>query len=160
MKYKASLDNLAKGVTIGVTILFATLIIGQYSIITDEGRAFPIYTTVGCLIIFFGVFIFRPISYSITKTQIIVHRLVGNIHIDKTEINCTELIGKEKLRWSFRIFGVSGLFGYFGRFTNTKLGRMTWYATRRDHAVLINTHNDKIVITPDDPEKFVLEYYK
>ena len=30
MIYKASLDNLAKGMTIGVTVLFAAIIIGQY----------------------------------------------------------------------------------------------------------------------------------
>ncbi len=158
MKYKTSLDNLAKGVTIGITILFGTIVIGQFSIIKNEGESIPIYTTVVLLLIYFGVFVFRPINYSITTTKIIVHRLFGDVHINKTEINSVELIGKEKLRWSLRIFGVGGLYGYFGRFANIKLGRMTWYATRRDKAILIITQNGKIVITPNDPEKFVLEY--
>ena len=33
---------------------------------------------------------------------------------------------------------------------------MTWYATRRNKAVLVTTISDKkIVLTPDEPEQFV-----
>lgn len=39
MTYKTSLDNLAKGVTIGISILFATIIIGgQFIAINDEDK--------------------------------------------------------------------------------------------------------------------------
>ena len=66
---------------------------------------------------------------------------------------------KKKLSWAVRIFGVSGLFGYWGKFSNTKLGSMTWYSTRRNNAVLITTiYNKKIVLTPNEPEKFVTEF--
>jgi hypothetical protein len=53
MTYKASLDNVTKAITIGVTILPATIIIGQYSIIKDAiASATPIYTTLGLLIFY------------------------------------------------------------------------------------------------------------
>jgi hypothetical protein len=159
MKYKASLDNLAKGVTISVTILFAVIIIGQYSLIKDEGRSIPIYTTVALLLIYLIVFAFRPIDYDIINNTIIIHRLLGNVEIERKDIKSIELINNKKLRWSLRIFGVGGLFGYFGRFTNMKLGRMTWYATRRDTPILIITNNNtKIIITPNDPEKFISDF--
>ena len=159
MKYKASLDNLAKGITIGVTILFATIIIGQYSIIKDEGKAIPIYTTVALLLIYFIVFAFRPINYSITTENIIIHRLWKDVTISRTLIKSVELIDKEKLRWSLRTFGVGGLFGYFGNFANMKMGRMTWYATRRDNPILIvTTNNKKIILTPNNPGKFVSDF--
>jgi hypothetical protein len=63
MIYKASLDKVTKAITIGITILFAAIIIGQYSIIKDAtASATPIFTTVGLLVIYFIAFAFRPIK--------------------------------------------------------------------------------------------------
>ncbi len=128
MTYKTSLDNLAKGITIGVTILFAIIIIGQYSIIKDAGRAIPIYTTVALLLIYFIAFVFRPINYNLTADKLIIHRLFADVKINRNQIKSVELLDKEKIGWSIRTFGVGGLFGYYGKFANTKLGSMIWYA--------------------------------
>jgi hypothetical protein len=160
MTYKTSLDNLAKGITIGVTILFAIIIVGQYSIIKDAGRAVPIYTTVALLLIYFIAFAFRPINYNLTNDKLIIHRLFMDVKIDRANIKSVELIDKEKIGWSLRTFGVGGLFGYFGNFANIKMGRMTWYATRKDRTVMVLTSNNKkIILTPDDPAKFVADFY-
>ncbi len=60
------------------------------------------------------------------------------------------------MKWTIRTFGVGGLFGYYGEFVNWKLGNMTWYATRRDKTVLIETVDDKkLIVTPDEPEAFI-----
>jgi hypothetical protein len=68
-------------------------------------------------------------------------------------------LDKEKIGWAIRTFGVGGLFGYYGKFANTKLGSMTWYATRKDRAILVRTiDNKKIILTPDEPEKFVADF--
>jgi hypothetical protein len=158
MTYKASLDNLAKGVTIGVTVLFATIIFGQYSIIKNAGRAIPIYTTVTLLLIYFIAFAFRPINYMLTSDNLIIHRLFADVKIQRSQIKSIELLEKTATSWSIRTFGVGGLFGYYGKFLNSKLGSMTWYATRRDRMILIVTiDNRKIIVTPDDPNKFMAE---
>ena len=159
MTYKTSLDNLAKGVTIGVTILFAFIIIGQYSIIKDAGRAIPIYTTAALLLIYFIAFAFRPINYEVSVDKLIIHRLFLDVKIDRDQIKSVELLDKEKIDWAFRVFGVGGLFGYYGKFANKKIGSMTWYATRKDKTVLVKTiNNKKIILTPDEPEKFVANF--
>ena len=159
MTYNTSLDNVTKAITIGITILFATIIIGQYSIIKDAtASATPIYTTVGLLVIYFIAFAFRPIKYSLTNDNLIVHRLFSKVKIERSKIKSVELLDKEKLSWSIRIFGVGGFFGYFGKFANAKLGTMTWYATRKDSIVLVEMlNNKKIILTPDEPEKFVAD---
>ena len=60
-----------------------------------------------------------------------------------------------------RTFGVGGLFGYYGQFYNSKIGSMTWYATRQNNTVLVRTIDNKnIVLTPDEPEKFVANFDK
>ena len=159
MTYKTSLDNLAKVVTIVTTILFAAIIVGQFSLIKDEGRSVPIFTTIILLLIYFGTFSFRPISYKLTDDKLIIHRPLSDIKIIRAEIQNVEQLDKEKLSWAFRVFGVGGLFGYWGKFSNTKLGSMTWYATRRNNAVLVTTiYNKKIILTPNEPEKFVIEF--
>ena len=159
MTYKTSLDNLAKVVTIVTTILFAAIIVGQFLLIKDEGRSVPIFTTIILLLIYFGTFSFRPISYKLTDDKLIIHRPLSDIKIIRAEIEKVEQLDNEKLSWAFRVFGVGGLFGYWGKFSNTKLGSMTWYATRRNNAVLVTTiYNKKIILTPNEPEKFVIEF--
>jgi len=58
-----------------------------------------------------------------------------------------------------RLFGSGGLFGYFGLFWNREFGTMTWYATRRDQAIMIITSSHKkLVITPDETDAFMQAY--
>ncbi len=161
MTYKTSLDSLAKVVTASITIIFAAIIVGQISLIKDEGNAAPIFTTVALALIYFGTFSFRPISYRLTQDKLIIQRPLSDIKMERNEIKSVEQLDKDKLSWTIRTFGVSGLFGYFGNFRNTKLGSMTWYATRRkDKIVLVTTiYNKKIILSPDEPEKFVAEFY-
>lgn len=161
MIFKTSLDPLAKGVTIGITLLFATIIIGQYFTFNSVEKTIPNYISIGLLLIYFIIFAFRPLNYTLTIDELIVHRPLINVKIYRTEIKSVELIDKEKLGQTFRTFGVGGLFGYFGKFANAKLGSMTWYATRRDKAVLITTvDNKKIVLTPDNPIEFIATFNK
>lgn len=156
MIYKTSMGNLAKGTTIAVTIIFAFIIAQQYSIIKDAGRAVPIYTTIALLLIYFIAFSFRPISYKITKSQLIIRRLFLDVKIERNNIKTVELIDKNKIYGAIRTFGVGGLFGYFGNFANYRMGKMTWYTTRKDRTVLVCTNdNKKIILTPDEPAKFI-----
>ena len=159
MTYKTSLDNLAKLVTIVVSIVFAVIIVIQFSLINDEVQFVPIFTTILFLIIYFGTFFFRPVSYILTPDQLIIHRPLSNIKILQTDIKTVEHIDKNDLKWSIRIFGVGGLFGYWGKFRNKKMGTMTWYATRRNNVVLVTTiHQKKIILTPNEPEKFLTAF--
>ena len=159
MTYKTSLDNLAKLVTVVVTIIFAVIIVIQFSLINDEVQFVPIFTTTLFLLIYFGTFSFRPVSYILTPDQLIIHRPLSNIKILRTDIKTVEHIDKNDLKWSIRIFGVGGLFGYWGKFRNKKIGTMTWYATRRNNVVLVTTiHQKKIILTPNDPEKFLTAF--
>ena len=155
MIFKAPLDNLAKGVTIVISILFP-VIIGIQFYFNALGPVIPICTAVGLLLIYFITYVYRPIHYQILEDKLIIHRPILDVKIDSKEIRSVELLDNDALRSTIRVVGVGGLFGYYGKFANKKLGMMTWYATRRDNAVLVTTTADKkIIITPDDPAKFV-----
>jgi hypothetical protein len=155
MIYKATLDNLAKGVTIVISVLFP-VIIGIQFFYNSLGNVIPICTAIGLTLIYFITYFFRPINYQILVDKLVIHRTISDIKIERTEIKSVELLEKEMLNSTIRVFGVGGLFGYYGKFTNSKMGMMTWYATRRDKAVMVITVTDKkIIITPDEPAKFV-----
>lgn len=158
MIYQASLDNLAKAITIGVGILFACIIGGQFFFEQNAGPT--AYFMAGFFLLIYGItYAFRPISYTLSPDQLIINRPVAPVKIDRSIVQSAELLEKDAIRWSVRIFGVGGLFGYFGKFANTKIGGMTWYATRRSKAVLLRMVNGKrIVLTPDEPERFVADF--
>jgi hypothetical protein len=161
MTYKASLDNFAKAVTIAVTVLFAIIISTQFSIINKAGSTIPIFTIATLVFIYIIVFAFRPINYKLFDNKLIINRLIANVEIDRAQIKSVVLLNKEKMGWVVRTFGVGGLFGYYGRFSNTKIGVMTWYATRKNKTVLVTLlNNKKIIVTPDEPEKFVADFLK
>ena len=158
MIYKTSLDGLAKTVTVAVTALFAVTIIFLLFPITSLSITGSFFIAILIGVVYFITYSFRPIDYEITDREIIIHRLIGNVKILREQIITAESIEKKKISWALRVFGVGGLFGYYGKFTNTQLGMMTWYATRRDKLILVKTQSGKkIILTPDDPEKFVEE---
>lgn len=160
MIYKTSLDKIAKVVTIAATLFFVIPItLSLITIIRGEERLIPNLIIIGLLLIYFGVFVFRPINYQLTDQHLIIHRMSGDVKIERSQINSLQLLAREKLKGTIRTFGVGGLFGYYGKFTNSTIGRMTWYATRMDKAILIETiANKKIIITPDEPEKMIADY--
>lgn len=156
MTFKASLDGLAKGVTTGVSILFAFVIAGQIYLYLSGAHLSAFFTTLPIVAIYFATYAFKPIDYNITNDKLVIHRTIKNVIIKRQDIKRVAPINKDQMKWTIRTFGVGGFFGYYGLFVNSKLGDMTWYATRRDKTVLIETIDDKkLIVTPDEPEAFI-----
>jgi hypothetical protein len=59
----------------------------------------------------------------------------------------------DALRFAVRTFGVGGLFGCYGWFY--RKGPFRLYATRRDRLVEIVVRGGRIVVSPDEPDRFV-----
>ncbi|MCE6991859.1 PH domain-containing protein [Dyadobacter sp. CY323] len=159
MKYKASWDNLTKIITVGVTVLF----LGIFgSLFVTDGKPDAGSSVVIAVILFvtyFVSYIFRPVGYAVSDGKLIIQRPFNEVVIEKSKIRSVEILDDEKLKWTFRTFGVGGLFGYYGKFYNSKIGHMTWYATRRNKAVLVKTVNNKnIILTPDEAADFVRQF--
>lgn len=158
MTYKASLDYKAKAVTIGVTIVFAFLIISQAVIITDEGRRTPVYTTALCLIIYLVSLLFKTSGYKIDENRLIIKRWIFDVKINKEDILTIDRIEKWRFTFSIRFFGMSRLFGYYGEYLFAGYGPCDLYITRRDTMVLITTKtNKRIVLSPDDRSRCIAE---
>jgi uncharacterized membrane protein len=146
-QYSVSLDNSAKIIT-GLILLLTVSMLAF-------GAFKPALVLVIIVIICYG---YQPRKYVLTKTHLTILRLFGAASIETEKISSVEQASHELVKGSIRAFGVGGLFGYFGEFINAKLGRMTWYATRRTNYVLIKTADHrKFVLTPDQPQQLVNE---
>jgi hypothetical protein len=147
--YKASLDKTAIIITILVGLLFGALIVFDFIL--------PL--AIFLIIIYLICFYLKPLRYEITEDEIIIRRLIKSVRISRSDVESLKLLDKSALKGTVRTFGVGGLFGWYGKFANSQLGDMTWYVTRRDKIVLINTsEGKKILISPDEAESFVTEF--
>lgn len=156
MLFKTSLDKTAIVITVLFTLSFACIIAMQYLIAPAGNTARPLYVT-GIFLLLYGLaFAFHPTAYSVTPDALIICRPIRNVRIKRATIKSIVVVDKKEINGAIRTFGVGGVFGYYGCFANYALGSMTWYATRRDKAVLITTtNNKKIVVTPNEPVAFV-----
>jgi Bacterial PH domain len=159
MKFTASLDGLAKGITISSIVIFIFTISFPYFIQKpSEMGVEAILIPLLLIIIFFGIFVFRPISYLITDQDIIIHRPWKDVKISRKDIQGVDILDKDFHKNALRTFGVGGFWGYFGTFSHSSLGDMAWYVTRRDKLVLLKISGNKnVVLSPDEQELFVQE---
>lgn len=160
MKFTASLDGLAKGITLGVNLFFLSIAAFPYLFFQpaergEEAILIPIFL----FLIELGVFIFRPISYTITDQEITINRLWKSVIINRKDVQTVEILDKDFFKRTIRTFGVGGMWGYFGKFIHDIAGTMSWYVTRRDSMILLILSDDKkVVLSPDDLEGFVNKF--
>ena len=158
MKFTNSPDTLAIIVTWAVTILFVIIICVQVTELIREFSGLSVFVIALLLLTWLIAYAYRPISYSITDTSVIIHRLLSDKVITRNNIKSVELFVNGELNFAVRTFGVGGLFGYFGKFFKGSIGSMNWYATRRNKVVLIRTNEgENIVVSPDDYQNFMRE---
>jgi len=155
MEFAASMDRTTRISTFIVTLIFAAVPVLGIVLGTTSGNW--VAAAVGCLlaVIYGVVYAYRPTGYGVTSAGLVIHRQAGDLHIAASNIRKVETLERKQLRFAIRTFGVGGLFGYFGSFYTSSLGSMTWYITRRDSTVLIETNRSKILVSPDDRSAFL-----
>ena len=112
---------------------------------------------VGCLTLLVLIFAFAysPRAYVISERAITVGRLIGNVLVPMENVREARRSDADDLRGCVRLWGSGGLFGYYGLFTTTKLGRCTWYVTNRKNMVVIVAESKTTLYSPDDVDGFL-----
>lgn len=155
IKFSASFDKATELLTlISFRIVLPLLIVyfvmefAQNPVDASVMLVFLSATGVYCLV-------FRPWSYILMQDGVVIHRLIGDIRIPFSNIRKFRRLSTDELKLVRGVYGFSRISGYFGKYTDPILGRLTFYATRRDRSILIETGNEKIVISPDHTELFM-----
>ncbi len=100
-------------------------------------------------------FAWSPRGYTVDGQTLLIQRLIGSVRIPLQEIRELWQGAPDDFQGAIRLFGNGGLFGYYGLFQTTRLGKSTWYVTNRDRTVIIVTGAKTFVVSPDDVEGFL-----
>ena len=144
-KFPVSYDLTAKVISVFVFVILLAVIVVTRS------------TVVGGLaaLLMFTAYAYSPRGYSTAEGSIIVDRLIGNVRIALDDVREARAATPDDFRGCIRLFGSGGLFGYYGLFLTSKLGRSTWYVTNRSKAVVVTAGAKTTVFSPDDVDRFL-----
>lgn len=157
--FTTSLDKFNKITTIIVSAILFVVLILVFFVIPPDGQNVAKSVSAIPIIAFIVVYLLRPNDYSVSADKLLIHRIINNVEIDRNTIQSVQEIDESQVANSLRTFGVGGFFGSFGKFWNSKLGNMTWFVTRKNNFVLVETKDQKkIILTPDKPEEFVASF--
>jgi hypothetical protein len=95
-------------------------------------------------------------GYVLREDELLIERLGWMNRVPLSSVE--SLVADPKaLQGSIRLCGSAGLYGFFGWFRNAKLGVYRAYGTDPARSVVIKLTGRTIVVTPDDPGRFVAE---
>jgi hypothetical protein len=157
--FTTSLDKFNKITTIIISAILLAVLILVFFLTPADGQNVAKSVSIIPIIAFIVVYLLRPNNYSVSADKLLIHRMINNVEINRNNIQSVQEIDVSKIKNSIRTFGVGGFFGSFGKFWNYTLGNMTWYVTRKNNFVLVETKDQKkIILTPDKPEEFVASF--
>jgi hypothetical protein len=103
-----------------------------------------------------GTLPFMILGYVLRDDELLIERLGWANHVPlATVVSATA--DPDAIRGSIRLCGSGGLFGFFGWFRNGRLGVYRAYGTDPARCVVMKLTSRTIVVTPDDPQRFVTE---
>ena len=96
-----------------------------------------------------------PISISIEAGKIKLRRVIGSLTIPIEDICSVRALDKEVIKFSSRMIGSAGTFGYLGKFQNNELGEFVMYITEKRNLVKIRTNKKTYVFNCRDVDRFI-----
>lgn len=154
----ASWPTALKVVSVVGTLLVCGVSYGALRAIPPYGFAHTFGIGVACIppALLLGSLLFVVSSYSINGGHLSIGRLFWSTNIPLLGIH-EAWHDPKAMKGSLRIFGNGGLFGITGLFWSKTLGRYRLFATDPVKSVVMRLHGRTVVITPDDPDAFLLE---
>ena len=154
MHVKASMDATVKIISTCIFVLLLVLIVFSFFCPPAESAGTWLLHWIGPLILSATMIIcwlLAPRAYTLNKETLTIHRAAGNVVILTRSINGVRPLDTSMLAGTIRIFGVGGLFGYFGSFSIPAIGSTRFYASQnRNHVLIHTTDGKRLLITPDD----------
>lgn len=98
---------------------------------------------------------FAPAGYRVDSARVTVKRPMSDVVIARQAIRAVRLFEDADSDGMTRTAGNGGLFGYYGKYKSDKLGSHVWYVTDMSKRVVLETADGVVVVSPDDPEKFI-----
>jgi hypothetical protein len=145
MRFSASYDRTAKIVSGLVCLVLLAAVVAVHNFIA------------GCLalLVLALSLAYSPRGYVMDGRMILVKRLAGMARIELDDVREARKATRQDFSGCIRLWGSGGLFGYYGLFSTSKLGKSTWYVTNRSKAVVLITAAKTALLSPDDTDGFL-----
>ena len=158
MRFGAPWSTSVKTITILVIATLGFVVIVGISLLEDVGSGSSILIVLSTIVMPVLTLIASAIwmirGYVIVGETLQVQRLGWQSKLDLKELESAEA-DPEAMDKSLRTFGIGGLFCFYGRFRNKKLGAYRAYATDPKRSVVLKFQNQTVVVSPDRPVDFV-----
>jgi hypothetical protein len=143
--FAASYDRVTK-------IVSAVVCLGLGILIATVHNLFV--ACISAAVVIFG-YAYSPRGYVVADGAIVVKRLIGNVRVPLQNLREARITTPEDMRGGIRLWGSGGMFGYYGLFRTSKLGKCTWYATNRRKMLIVVTESKTTLYSPDDVDGFL-----
>ena len=155
MTFTTSSDEIVRKKTAGVFMIFTVLPLFNLFHSSDKWIWYLGFFLFFMLILLY-TYLHRPTQYQIENNNIVIRRPIGNVQINVKDIERVDRIHHDLLKNSSK----GGAFGYFGNF-DTDLGKIKFYATRRNKLVMLTKKDKtKLILTPDQEDEFIEDVEK
>jgi hypothetical protein len=137
---KTSMDGIVRAITTGFAVLTGVIFVVQ-----------PIFWFgVGLVVVGIISLVLNPTQYTVRDGLLLIERPIGAIEIRLSDI----IAAKEITRLPYiRVFGIGGLFGYYGLYWSKETGTVRMYGRNRRHPILLDLRSARrTVLMPDDLE--------
>lgn len=156
MQFRAPWSGTLQTMTIVVAgILLLATVVATIVVSTGLARPRTSFMIVLPPLLLAAALMYRVRGYTLTDDAILVRRLVGDFRLPLAGL--LSVTGDvEAMRGSVRLLGNWGLFSITGRYWNRKYGSYRAFATDPSRAVVLRYSNETVVITPHDPQHFIM----
>ena len=131
-----------------VRVVSGGFLVLAVALLTQGGIAALAVTLIGV-----GAIAFSIRGYSVQDGQLLVLRFGWATRFELDDLEDVR-VEPGVMLGSIRTLGNGGLFGHIGRFSNAILGSYRAYATDPARAVVLDFGTERVVVTPDDPQRF------
>jgi len=144
--FSASIDSRAWIITsIVIGIILTCIVISRNVLVVVPGAAVIVIS-----------YALAPRGYALSDRSLVVkRRLWRNVAISLESVRELRPATAEDFRGTLRLWGNGGVFGYYGVFQTSKLGKCRWFLTKRSNAVVLVTEEKTVLVSPDDVSGFL-----
>ncbi len=161
MRYAAPWDRslrVSTGALLAVLAFSALVLLGVTSalggVVSGAIGAFALAVLAAVAI---GGWALAPRGYVVEGGTLRIERRLRPLAVPLSRATAYGRVAELWATGSARIGGSSGFFGHYGSFWNRGLGSFRLYATRTHDLVLLDFPDDRVLVSPDQPERFLEE---
>jgi hypothetical protein len=153
MIYKNPFDKTTKVISSLTCLLLLSIIIKFW--FDEDGLLIPVIVSILFAATLGLSYVWSPRQFETDAANITIRKMWQPIVIPRDTIIESRVLEADDIKGSIRLMGSGGLFGYYGKFNNSKLKTYNLQAGNRVNLVMIKTADKTYVLTPDNREDFL-----